>query len=91
MKTTIDAAGRIVIPKRLREEARIEAGMELEIRCRNGQIEIEPAEVPIHTEWRDGFLVAVADGPMPVLTAEMVAKTLDELRGERGRVRGNEE
>ena len=39
-------------------------------------------------KWRDGFLVAVADGPVPVLTAELVAKTLDELRGERGRVQG---
>ncbi|MGE5278116.1 MAG: AbrB/MazE/SpoVT family DNA-binding domain-containing protein, partial [Acidobacteriota bacterium] len=32
MKTTIDAAGRLVIPRRIRREAGLEAGSELEIR-----------------------------------------------------------
>jgi len=86
MKTTIDAAGRVVIPKKLREEACLKPGMELDVRCTDGHIEIQPAEVPTHLEWRDGFLVAVADGPMPVLTAELVAETLEEIRNERGQV-----
>ena len=89
MRTTMDSAGRIVILKKLRDEANIEAGMALEIRCRDGQIEIQAAQMAMHMEWRDGFLVAVADGRMPVLTAELVATTLEELRNERGRVHGD--
>ena len=89
MRTTMDSAGRIVIPKKLRDEANIETGMELDIRCRDGQIEIQAAQMAMHMEWRDGFLVAVADGRMPVLTAELVATTLEELRNERGRVHGD--
>jgi AbrB family looped-hinge helix DNA binding protein len=91
MKTTIDAAGRLVIPKKLRDEAGIEPGMELEVSCRDGHIQIEPAEIPIHLEYVDGFLVAVADGPMPVLTAEMVARTLQELRDERGTIHSQDD
>lgn len=84
MKTTMDGAGRIVIPKRLRDAAGLQPGMPLDVRCRDGEIVIEPAEVPMHLEQRGRFLVAVADGPMPVLTAEMVAETLRQLRDERG-------
>jgi AbrB family looped-hinge helix DNA binding protein len=86
MKTTIDAAGRIVIPKKLRDEAGLRPGAELEVRCHEGVIEIEPSEVSFHVEERDGLLVAVADGPMPTLKADLVAETLDALRAERGSV-----
>ena len=44
MKATIDAAGRLVIPKRIRREAGLESGAELEIRFEDGRIEIEPGE-----------------------------------------------
>jgi AbrB family looped-hinge helix DNA binding protein len=43
MKTTIDLAGRVVIPKALREGAGLKPGAELEIRFSNGVIEIAPA------------------------------------------------
>lgn len=84
MKTTIDSAGRLVIPKKLRDQAGLTPGMELEIRCRDGRIEVEPAPINVRLERRDGFLVAVADGPMPPLTNEMVNEVLDEIRAERG-------
>lgn len=44
---TIDRAGRVVIPKEIRDEAGIEPGMPLEVRCREGRIEIEPRRRPI--------------------------------------------
>jgi len=56
MKTTIDAAGRIVIPKKLREQAGLQAGMELEVRCRDGRIEVEPTTPGYHMERRGRFL-----------------------------------
>ncbi|MGE0600951.1 MAG: AbrB/MazE/SpoVT family DNA-binding domain-containing protein [Dehalococcoidia bacterium] len=86
MKTTIDAAGRLVIPKRLREQAGFEPGMQVEVRCRDGRIEVEPAEPVIHLEERDGFLVAVADGEISPVTDEIVEETLRTLREERGKM-----
>lgn len=40
----------------------------------------ELAMPQIRLEERDGRLVAVADGEMPTLTAEMVRNTLEEIR-----------
>ncbi|MFN0147927.1 MAG: AbrB/MazE/SpoVT family DNA-binding domain-containing protein [Dehalococcoidia bacterium] len=70
MKTTIDAAGRIVIPKKLRDQAGLRPGGDLDIRCRDGVIEIEPAYSDVRLEWRDGWLVAVSSDPSLVMTAE---------------------
>jgi AbrB family looped-hinge helix DNA binding protein len=86
MKTTIDAAGRLVIPKALREAAGLEPGMPLEVRCRDGRIEIEPEPVPIKLVRKGRWLVAVPERDVGVLTTEMVERTLDELREERGLV-----
>jgi AbrB family looped-hinge helix DNA binding protein len=86
MKTTIDSAGRIVIPKKLRDEAGFQPGMELEVRYCHGHVEVEAAEVPYHIEDRDGWLVVVPDRPVPPLTNEMVRRTLEEIRAERGMI-----
>jgi AbrB family looped-hinge helix DNA binding protein len=86
VRSTLDADGRVQIPKHVREEAGLEPGMELDVRYSDGRIELAPAEVGIHLEERDGFLVAVANGPMPALTDELVRKTLDEIRNERGTI-----
>lgn len=40
MRTTIDAAGRIVVPKPLREELGFAAGAELEVEAVDGRLEI---------------------------------------------------
>jgi AbrB family looped-hinge helix DNA binding protein len=42
MRTTIDQAGRLVIPKDIRREAGIKPGMPLEIRWEKGAIAITP-------------------------------------------------
>lgn len=80
MKTTIDAAGRIVIPKAIRERLGLTGGEELEIEERGGRIEIEIAPTPMRLVKRDGRLVAVADREMPPLTDEMVRATLERVR-----------
>ena len=84
MITTIDAAGRLVIPKEARREAGLEPGVPLEVRVRDGRIEIEPAPLAVTLERRGRFLVAVPKEPVPVLTAAMVEKTRRALRRERG-------
>lgn len=80
MRTTIDVAGRIVVPKRLRDELRLEAGQVLEIAARDGRLEIEPRTTPMRLERREGGLVAVPDEPLPVLTASEVREALEQLR-----------
>lgn len=80
MITTIDSAGRIVVPKRLREELGFQPGQELELNAIDGRLEIEHQATPMRLERRGGRLVAVADREMPTLTAEMVRETLEEVR-----------
>ena len=79
--TTIDPAGRLVLPKALREKAGIVPGMRLEIRWRDGRIEIEPPPREIRIERRGRVLVAEPLEPGEELTRETVRETLEELRG----------
>ena len=83
MKTTIDGAGRIVIPKEIRQQAGLGPGMPVEIRYENGQVEIEPATLPGKLVRKGRLLVAVPEVDVPPLTCEIVQETLDSLREER--------
>jgi AbrB family looped-hinge helix DNA binding protein len=80
MRTAIDAAGRLVVPKRVREELGLVAGTELELRVVDSRIELEVAATPMRLTKTDDGVVAVADRPMPVLTAEAVRATLERTR-----------
>ena len=80
MRTTIDKAGRIVVPKAMRDELGLSGGQEVEIVLADGRIEIEPVTSHIRLERRDGRLVGVSDREMPVLTAEQVRAVLERLR-----------
>lgn len=81
MTITIDAAGRLVIPKDIREQARIEAGVPLEIRCRDGRIEIEPAPRQVRIVKKGRFSVAVPVEPAEPLDDGTVRATRDRIRG----------
>lgn len=80
MKTAIDAAGRVVIPKGLREALGLTAGQTLEIVERDGRLEIVPAPTPMRLVDEGDGVVAVADADMPVLTEEAVRDTLERIR-----------
>ncbi len=81
MKITIDSAGRIVIPKPVREAAGLRPGQELEVREREGRIEIEPVLPPMTLAEREGFLAAEVEGGAPQpLTVEEVREVLERLR-----------
>ncbi len=84
MKSTIDAAGRLVIPRRIRREAGLEAGAELEIRFEDGRIEIEPTALDVKLVKKGSLTVAVPAKPAGTLTGEDVEKTRQRLREERG-------
>jgi AbrB family looped-hinge helix DNA binding protein len=86
MKTTIDSSGRLVIPKEIRRQAGLEPGMSLDVRYCNGRIEIEPESTPVRLEWEGRFLVIVPEGPVEVLTSEMVEATRQAILDERGEI-----
>lgn len=76
----MDVAGRIVIPKPLRLRLHLVAGEPLELRERDGRLEIEPAATPMSLEVRKGGVVAVPGEPLPPLTDEIVRETLERSR-----------
>jgi AbrB family looped-hinge helix DNA binding protein len=77
---SIDAAGRLVVPKAIREQAGLEPGMELEIRCRDGRVEIEPAPRQVRISRRGNVLVALPLDPSEPLDEDTVERTRDALR-----------
>jgi AbrB family looped-hinge helix DNA binding protein len=91
MKTTIDRAGRLVVPKKIREAAGIVPGSELTIRVADGRIEIEPAPLDVRLVKRGSLTVAVPRKQVTPLTPEVVGQTLDRLRRRRGGGAGENE
>ena len=80
MKTTIDKAGRVVVPKKLRDSLGLSGGEALEIRETDGRIELEPMPAKIRLEDRPEGLVAVTEEDLPPLSDDLVRKTLERAR-----------
>jgi AbrB family looped-hinge helix DNA binding protein len=76
----MDAAGRIVVPKVLRQVLGFKTGQALEIRAGDGRLEIEIAPTPVQLRKRGKGVVAVPDTDLPALTADQVRETLERLR-----------
>jgi len=80
MKTTIDAAGRLVVPKALRHALGLKPGQALEIRAGDGRLEIDIAPTPMRLKKRGKGVVAIPEGELPALTADQVRETLERVR-----------
>ena len=80
MKSTIDAAGRIVVPKALRRALGLKPGQELDIRMGDGRLEIEIVPNPTRLKKRGKGVIAMRGDELPVLTAEQVRETLERVR-----------
>jgi AbrB family looped-hinge helix DNA binding protein len=80
MKTSIDSAGRIVVPKSLRLALGLQPGQALEIRAGDGRLEIEIAPTPMQLRKRGKGIVAVPDAKLPALTGDLVRETLERIR-----------
>ena len=83
MKTTIDSAGRLVIPIEIRRRTGITPGMSLEIRTTDGRIEIEPVPLSVSLKKRGRLLIAVPQETVPPLKGETVKETRRKLRHDR--------
>lgn len=80
MRTTIDAAGRIVVPKRLRERLSLHGGTVVEIDEHDGRIEIRPAPATVRIIESAEGPVAVQDDTVPLLTDDAVREALEQIR-----------
>ena len=80
MRTTIDGAGRIVVPKALRDELHLEGGTALEIRVNDGRLEIEPLATPMRLVRRGKGLVATTEKQLPPIDADDVRAVVESLR-----------
>jgi AbrB family looped-hinge helix DNA binding protein len=80
MRTTIDAAGRIVVPKLLRQALDLKPGQVLEIRAGDGRLEIEIAATAMALQRRGKSVVAIPETELPTLTAAEVRETLERIR-----------
>lgn len=84
MTTTMDAAGRLVIPREIRREAALEPGTRLEVRWRDGVIEIEPQALPVKLERKGRLLVAMPSTAVAPLRSTTVERTRRDV-ARRGR------
>ncbi|MDG4828814.1 AbrB/MazE/SpoVT family DNA-binding domain-containing protein [Solwaraspora sp. WMMD1047] len=80
MRTAIDGAGRVVIPKALRDALGLIPGQPLDIVSRDGRLEIVPEPTPMRLVDDGDGVAAVADVEMPPLSADLVRETLEQVR-----------
>jgi len=81
-QTTIDKAGRVVLPKRVRDELMLEPGDPLEVESSEEQVILRPVRGAAPLRKKKGIWVYRAGEP---LSASVVNKTLREVREERHR------
>jgi AbrB family looped-hinge helix DNA binding protein len=80
---TIDAAGRLVVPKSIRDAAGLVPGSPLSITFRDGRIVIEPAPIAVEIVDRGGFTIAEPVAPVDALEHDTVRDVRDGLRTRR--------
>ena len=69
-----------MIPREIRRQAALEPGTPIEIRLRDGVIELEPAPLKVRLERRGRLLVAVPEGDVPPLEPQIVEETRRRVR-----------
>lgn len=73
MNATIDQAGRLVVPKPIREAAHLSPGTRVRFRVMEGRVEIEPVPMRVALERSGSLVVAVPQKEPPALTESQVS------------------
>ena len=79
---TMDKAGRVVLPKPVREELQLGAGDSLELEISEDQIVLRPVRSTVGLRKKQGIWVMDTDEP---LSAATVDRTIRDIRRERER------
>jgi AbrB family looped-hinge helix DNA binding protein len=80
---TMDSAGRLVLPREIRDEAKLEPGTPLRIAVRDGRIEIEPVPREVHVIRKGRIRVAVPAEDGESLRNNTVRDTIASVRERR--------
>lgn len=78
----IDKAGRVVLPKEVREELAISAGDLLQVSVRGGEVALRPRKES-RGFVRRGKALVFSSGTSNVLTNDAARRVMDEVRQER--------
>ncbi len=80
MRTTIDRAGRLVVPKPIRERLQLGNGGPVEVEEHDGAIEVRPIPAEVVIAQTPQGPVASPIGSLPPLTDAIVRETLERTR-----------
>jgi AbrB family looped-hinge helix DNA binding protein len=79
-RITVDKAGRIVLPKPVRDELQLQAGDSLELEISGQEITLRPVRAKARMRRIDGMWVVTYGEPIP---DNMVEDTIEAVRRER--------
>jgi AbrB family looped-hinge helix DNA binding protein len=77
---TVDKAGRIVLPKPVRDELQLHAGDSLELEISGQEIKLRPVRPKIRLQREDGLWVYTVGEP---LAESVVEQTIEDIHRER--------
>jgi AbrB family looped-hinge helix DNA binding protein len=80
MEVSVDRAGRIVVPKALRDALQLKPGTRLEIRQEDGRLVLASPAVPMRLVRKGKGLVVQPGKPLPTLRAAQVRAVLESGR-----------
>lgn len=80
MNVSIDRAGRIVVPKALRDALGFAEGVDLEVFAEDGRLVVELHNPPKRLAKRGNMVVIVADEPIGEMTPDQVRDVLESVR-----------
>src|SRR5271156_2538885 len=77
---TLDKAGRVVLPKPVRDKLQLQAGDSLEVQTTDEEITLKPVRAKMRLRREDGMWVFTSDEPFP---ENLVEDTIEAVRRER--------
>lgn len=80
MRVAMDAVGRLVVPKRLRETLGINGPTQLDVVARDGVIELSVADLDARVADLDGVPVILSDTPVKPLSVDDVRVAIERTR-----------